>query len=691
MKAILAVIIMCHIALVAKAQEPVDTVATTQLQEVVVKAPKVIRKADMDVYYPSSSATENSKNGLQLLNNLMIPALSVTEALNTVTSAGTTVQIRINGRESSVEQLRTLLPSTIKRVEWIDNPGLRYKGAEAVLNFIVANPNTGGSLMTEARPALNAAWGLYMADAKINSSRSQFAVGGYYKLTNRLKAHRNYHETFTFPDGSSFTRNETSLGGGLDNSAGRFGLSYNYVIPDTTVIMIDIASSHKFSDRFEYNGLLSLSTGQNDILLNDMHGDKGTTPIITAYWEQHFKHRQSIVVDFSSSLYFGKTYSNYIERLPESIDYLTYVNTSIRDRNQVYGIQANYIKHWKNSRLTTGISYTANRNRSVYENLNGSVFHQRQDRVYFFAEYFQRINKFTLTAGLGAQYTDFLFRETNQGNHSWNLRPQATLSYAINMKHQLRLNFETWQSAPSLAETNIAPQQLDGFQWKIGNPNLKTSNSYMLTLRYNFMIPRISGSFGIRAYTSPNAITPYQYWDDNRLITSYENSRGLQNLSFFIAPQIEIIPKWLMASGYLQYRMERMRGTEYKLHNYNWSGNINLQLTHWNFVLMGMYVRSQHDLWGEKISWGENISLIDLSYTWKEWQFGAGMIMPFGRYDQGSKMIGRWDTNEQHMRLDMRMPYLKIAYNVQWGRQKRSVEKRVNADAKVDSSTAGGR
>lgn len=691
MKAILAVIIICQIALVAKAQEPVDTVATTQLQEVVVKAPKVIRKADMDVYYPSSSATENSKNGLQLLNNLMIPALSVTEALNTVTSAGTTVQIRINGRESSVEQLRTLLPSTIKRVEWIDNPGLRYKGAEAVLNFIVANPNAGGSLMTEARPALNAAWGLYMADAKINSGRSQFAVGGYYKLTNRLKAHRNYNETFTFPDGSSFTRNETSLGGGLDNSAGRFGLSYNYVIPDTTVIMIDIASSHKFSDRFEYNGLLSLSTGQNDILLNDMHGDKGTTPIITAYWEQHFKHRQSIVVDFSSSLYFGKTYSNYIERLPESIDYLTYVNTSIRDRNQVYGIQANYIKHWKNSRLTTGISYTANRNRSVYENLNGSVFHQRQDRVYFFAEYFQRINKFTLTAGLGAQYTDFLFRETNQGNHSWNLRPQATLSYAINMKHQLRLNFETWQSAPSLAETNIAPQQLDGFQWKIGNPNLKTSNSYMLTLRYNFMIPRISGSFGIRAYTSPNAITPYQYWDDNRLITSYENSRGLQNLSFFIAPQIEIIPKWLMASGYLQYRMERMRGTEYKLHNYNWSGNINLQLTHWNFVLMGMYVRSQHDLWGEKISWGENISLIDLSYTWKEWQFGAGMIMPFGRYDQGSKMIGRWDTNEQHMRLDMRMPYLKIAYNVQWGRQKRSVEKRVNADAKVDSSTAGGR
>ena len=130
--------------------------------------------------------------------------------------------------------------------------------------------------------------------------------------------------------------------------------------------------------------------------------------------------------------------------------------------------------------------YTANRNRSTYENLDGAVFHQRQDKAYFFAEYFHRINKVTLTGGIGAQYTSFLFKETNQGSHSWNLRPQATATYSPNQNHQLRLSFTSWQSAPSLAETNIAPQQLDGFQWRIGNPNLKTSSSYMLSLRYSY-------------------------------------------------------------------------------------------------------------------------------------------------------------------------------------------------------------
>lgn len=66
---------------------------------------------------------------------------------------------------------------------------------------------------------------------------------------------------------------------------------------------------------------------------------------------------------------------------------------------------------------------------------------------------------------MGAQYTDFLFKESNRGNHSWSPRPQATVTYSLNQNHNFRLNFTSWQSAPSLAETNVVPQQLDGFQW----------------------------------------------------------------------------------------------------------------------------------------------------------------------------------------------------------------------------------
>lgn len=691
MKTCLITMILLLNIFIAVAQEHTDTIPSHQLQEIVLQAPKVIRKADMDVYYPSQSAVDNSKNGLQLLNNLMIPSLSVSEALSTIHASGQSVQVRINGRESSIDQVRSLLPTTIKRVEWIENPGLRYKGANYVLNFIVANPTVGGSVMANAMPALNQAWGNYFTDIKFNSDYSQFEIWGKFKLTNKIKSHREYMENFTFPDGTSLLRKETSRGGLMDNSMGNFTASYSYIKPDTTVFMVDLSYFEKFTDKFRYDGLMSMSNDLDDILLTDIHGEKGKKPYLSAYLEQHFHNKQMIVVDINGSFWLGKSYSYYIEQIPDATDCLTDVHTMIKDRNQAYGIETDYIKNWTNSRLTVGVSYIANRNRSVYENLGGQIFHQRQDKVYFFAEYFQRIRKFTLTAGIGAQYTDFLFQETNQGSHSWNMRPQASITYAINQNHQFRLSLESWQSTPSLAETNVAPQQLDGFQWRLGNPDLKTSNSYMLTFRYNFNLPIISGTFGVRAFSSPDAITPILYWVGDKLITTYENSNGLQNLSLFFAPQIDLIPKWLTLSGYLQYRMERMHGSGYKLHNSNWSGNVNLRLMHWGFVLSAQYVRAQHDLWGEKISWGENISLIDLSYNWKDWQFGVGMIMPFGTYDQGSKMLSKWNTNEQHIHLDMRMPYVNISYNVQWGRQRHGAQKRVNANADVDASTAGGR
>ncbi len=684
-------IVLLQSAFVTVAQEPADTVATQQLREIVIQAPKVIHKADMDIYHPSKSAVDNAKNGVQLLSNLMIPSLSVSDALGTVTSAGQSVQVRINGRVASVDQVRNLLPSSIKRVEWIENPGLRYNGANTVLNFIVANPTVGGSLMLYATQALNMAWGQYNPSVKFNFEHSQIEIGGGYKLTENLKTHRDYKETFTYPDGRQLIRDERSLGGRIDNSIGNAWATYNYIKPDTTVIVVDVRGFFKPTNKTTYYGLMSNNIEVTDVLLTEVNGDKGSRPALSAYWEQHLSKQQMFVVDFKTQYYMGRTFSDYIEQMPETYEYLANIHTGIKDRNQLYAIEADYIKNWRSSRLTAGASYTANRNKSIYENLGGAVFHQRQDRVYFFAEYFQRVNKFTFTAGLGAQYTEFFFRETGLGSHSWNLRPQAAITYSLNQRNQFRLNFESWQSTPSLAETNPTAQQIDGFQWRVGNPGIKTSNSYMLTLRYNFQIPRVYGQFGMRAYMSPNAITPVLMWEDEKLITTYENSSGLQNISLFLAPQIEVVPDWLTVSGYLQWRAERMRGTGYNLTNDAWSGSASMQLRHWGFTLSAQYTRAQRDLWGEKISWGEDFNFIDLTYNWKQWAFSVGCLLPFGRYDQGSVSLSKWNTNERHMRTDFRIPYIGINYNLQWGHQKRKANKRINVGGDTDQSTAGGR
>ena len=683
-------------SLVAAAQEETnDTIVTNVLHEIVIEAPKVLRKADMDVYYPSKSAVNNSKNGMQLINNLMIPSMFVNDALGSVTVSGQSVQVRINGREATIDQVRALLPETIKRVEWIENPSLIYNGANYVLNIIATNPTLGGSLMLRAMPSLNMNFGNYNGNVKLNNGRSQWEVGLRYNPSYNVKIHRDYYELFTFPNGKTLTRNEQPLGGHFDDPSGGANVSYNYVKPDTTIFVADFNFSRTFPSVIEYNGLLSLSNEPGHLILKDATGKEGSVPSLSLYLQHNFRRNQTIVVDFKASYYAGRSWSEYEEKPYEEIlpgETLTDIYTNIKDSNQLYSVETDYIKKWGKGRFSAGASYTANRNRSQYENLDDQIFHQRQDRVYFFAEYFHRFGRWTATAGMGVQYTDFLFKETNQGNHSWSPRPQATVTYSLNQNHNFRLSFTSWQSAPSLSETNIVPQQIDGFQWKVGNQNLKTSSSYMLTFIYGFNLPRFTGSFGIRAYTSPNAITPLLFWDEGKLITTYENSTGgLQNLSFFLAPRVEIIEDWLMLSAYIQYRMEHMRGTGYDLRHNAWSGEGRLALQHWGFVLSAQYRYAQRDLWGEKISWGEDFNIIELSYNWKKWQFAAGCIMPFGKYDLGSKSLSKWYKNEQHTRMDMRMAYIQISYNLQWGRQKRGVQKLINSEVEVDKSTTGGR
>lgn len=679
-----------------------DSIMTTSLDEIVVEAPKVIVKADMDVYFPSKNAVNNSKNGFQLLSNLSIPSIMVSEPLGMINSAGEAVEIRINGRKASPEQLRNLLPETIRKVEWIDNPGLRYNGASSVLNFIVANPAAGGSLMAFAIQAPNVEWGQFRADLKINSGRSQWQVGGNYKETNNINTYRDYTETFTYPDGSSLQRMEQSRGGKMDYPKADAWASYNYVKPDTTVFVAEFNMSRMIKDQLTYYGLLSLSSGGEDILLTDTKGSNGSTPGLSLYLQQNLTESQMLVFSASSSLYSGKTFSDYVERYPDSpaqVENLLYANgnlitdihTDIRDLSLAYAVESDYIHTWNKSRFTAGVSWQGNRNRSEYRSLDGEVFHKTQNRTYIFAEYFRKLGKFTATAGIGLQYTEFNFKETGKRSNSWNPRPQATVTYSLSSKHKFRLGFSSSQTTPSLSETSSAQQQIDGMQWNVGNQNLKTFSTYNLSFRYSFNIPRFNGSFRINATTSPHAIAQVMAWEGDKLVTSYENSKGYRNLSFTISPDFEIVPSWLSVTGTIRYNMQRSEGTGYVCHYNDWDGIASLQLSHWGFTLSGKYSKEKCTLRGEKLSWGEKINIIDLTYNTKCWQFSAGVLMPFGQYDRGSESLNKWNTNEQHYRLNMRIPYIQIAYNLQWGRQKKGASKLVDAKAETDKSSAAGR
>jgi hypothetical protein len=115
-------------------------------------------------------------------------------------------------------------------------------------------------------------------------------------------------------------------------------------------------------------------------------------------------------------------------------------------------------------------------------------------------------------------------------------------------------------------------------------------------------------------------------------------------------------------------------------------------ISHWGFSLIAQYEKAPKRLSGEMYNWGETLSVLMLNYNWRDWEFGVGMLCPFNKYDTGSQSLNRYNSNVSHMRLDMAaMPLISVSYNLQWGHQKRGVNKMVNTSSHVETSSAGGR
>ncbi|MBD5301130.1 MAG: outer membrane beta-barrel protein [Bacteroides sp.] len=676
----------------ATPQVPADTtLSEVSLGEVTVSAPRIIHKADMDVLYPSKSAVENSQNGVALLRNLMIPTLSVSELTGSIRTGGEDVEIRINGRQASVDQLLTVDPTTVRRIEWLDNPGLRYGNAPGVINVITVNPTAGGSVMTQGFQALDEPWGNGYADLKLNNGRSQWGLNAMGRYTNRIGSYREYSETFTRPDGTSVTRTETPVDGFLSMTDITPQVSYNYINPDKIVVWADFSVRRQWPTRRYNEGLMELSGSEESLNLREHESSSGVRPRLNAYIEQHLPHRQTIALDASATVFNGRSTHDYTERAIQSGETLTDVHTLIRERTHTLRVEGNYIKNWVNSRLTAGGQYNATRSRSRRE--SGHTARQRRDQTYFFGEYFQRVGAVSLTGGIGAQYIDLTFNDSGTHNTSWSLRPRFSAAYRLNQTSQLRLNFTTWQTSPSLSQTDPTPQQIDGFQYQTGNPDLRTYNTYRISVQYNFVFPRVSGKLEGRWTRKPDPITPWLEWEGDRLITSFENSRGETAWQVTLSPQVEIIPKYLTASGVIRYIRSESVGTGYRHRLNNWSGHILLTATYGNFSLSASYQENPATLSGEVIAVGEKTSDLLLNYRTGGFKFGVGMFMPFNRYSMSSKSLNRYNSNYNILRsshFDC-MPIVQVAYNFNWGKQKKGARKLIDSSDDVEQSKAAGR
>ena len=667
------------------------------LEEIIVNAPSVIRKVDKNIYQVSEEIKERSSSAVNLINNLKIPNISVNEVMEKITSSLGTIEIRVNGRTVDISRLKSINVDDIQRIEWIDNPGLRY-GTDlgGVVNIIVRNPTTGGSFNIYVSEGLTLLFNNSQTNLTLNQGKSQWQIGGGTNLRGGIELYREYFDSYKLPDGSVLQRTQTPLGGRFDNSSIWPYISYNYMNSDTTNLYVGFNYYGGWNQKMRFEGLIDSDFSRASELIKLTETEKWprrSSPSINLYFEQKLRKNQTLVFSGSLSYNESKTGRDYSEYDMTNEASIIDIENNIKSQTVGYYIEGNYIKTWeKAGKVTAGFSYNGSNSRSVYIDYDDQEIRQILDKLYFFGEYMMPIKKVTLTVGVGGTLNKNRIKGGKSEN-SFNFTPRFSANWRLNDFSRWNVTYSNSVVTPSSTQLSPITQEIDGIQIEHGNPDLKSYLSHRLRFSYNY-------SNNSNLYISPNVfythisnpIMKYYSWENDKILRSYSNE-GLHNmLGVNLSISYQPIPDWVSLSADVTYYHYHNHGKGFAHTLDSWEESFSFQLYHWNWTLGFDFMNPGATLWGETISRGERFNTLSLSYRWKDWNFTAAMFMPFGRYSQSEKIIAELVNQSTTLRTHIRMPMIEISYNINWGHQKDASRRKLSGRIENnDGAAAAGR
>ncbi|MBR5689754.1 MAG: TonB-dependent receptor, partial [Prevotella sp.] len=264
------------------------------LGEVSVKGARTVQKVDGQWIYPTKKQLETSTDGYSLLAKLTLPHIRVDEAMNSITALTNlgSVQVRINDIVATREDLLSLDMKSVERIEYIDNPGLRYGEETAyVINFKVKKSVSGYVVGTQLTNTLTAVNGNESVFGKINHKKSEFGLN-YSMNYHHFKGYE-YDEkaVYTLESGETTTIHRHQLDGKTKNLSHNAQLTYslsdsNYVFQAKLTGSRDILPQENQS-----------TMAFNDSRYETRSATRNNTPSLDLYYHQNFRRHQSLTAN----------------------------------------------------------------------------------------------------------------------------------------------------------------------------------------------------------------------------------------------------------------------------------------------------------------------------------------------------------------------------------------------------------
>ena len=614
-----------------------------RIAEVTVEAQSVIQKVDKQVLLPNREQRKASHDGMSLLQNLQIPRIVVNPVENSVkTLANQEVQLRINGIEASSSEVMAINPKDVIRIEYHDQPGVRYNGAAAVINYIVKHRDTGGNLMLNASNGVTMpGWGEYHLSGKVNFGKSSFSLLTHYSPRDIYWTRTNA-ETYNFSTGTIENR-EVGEPTRFKGNPVNLGLTYNWTNGEKNMLNITLRDNMLFMPHSKTNRDSYLYQGTDSFAIHDHESSKSISPSLDIYYQHNLPHKQHLYFDVVGT-YINTHSDRRFLQTPlfgsVSTDTTDVISRVRGDKWSLIG-EAIYEKEWENIMLTVGARHNQQWVKNTYLGSTEATVNMTTAETYAFAEMRHRVDKFSYVVGIGVMHT--LIDQAGQKQSTWIARPQLTMSYDFGKGWFWKYKGYVSGYQPSLSQLSDITQQIDKYQMRRGNPNLKSvmyvSNEMELSWQSKHVNINIWANYSydhkpIMEETYEEIIDGSAY-----AIRMYDNQRGYHKLNVSPSVQVKQLDNKLMfnITPFVKYMVSQGNIYNHEHVNYGVRGGIFYLLKGWRFF--ADVVTAQHNLWGETLTIGELTHDIGINYNAEHYGFGIMMVNPFSPH--GSTSVTR--------------------------------------------------
>ena len=665
------------------------------LKEVTVESKNVIQKVDKQVLLPNKEQRKGASDGMSLLQNLQIPRIVVNPADNTVkTLSNENVQLRINGIEATTAEVMALQPKDVIRIEYHDQPGVRYNGAPAVIDYIVRHRDTGGSLMLNASNGVTmTGWGEYYLSGKMHFGKSSLSLVSQYSPRDIYWTRTNA-ETYNFSTGT-IENSEIGEPTRYKNDPVNLGLTYNWTNADKNMLNITLRDNMSFVPYAHGNRDSHLYQGTDSFAVHDHESNKTISPALDIYYQHNLPNDNHIYIDVVGT-YINSLSSRHFTQTPlgNTMADTTDVASSVKGNKWSLIGEAIYEKKWETVALTAGVRHNQ---QWVGNSYDAAVVSMNTAETYAFAEVQQRVKNFSYAAGVGAMHT--YIEQAGQRQSNWIARPQLTMSYDFGKGVFLKYKGYMSGYQPSLAQMSDVSQQMDKYQIRQGNPNLKpvmfVANELNLTWQSKYVSLDVWAKYSYDHKPIMDESVEQIIDGKPMVVRTYANQRGFHRLNVSPSVQVRLLQNRLMftVAPFANYFVSQ--GNNYTHTHFNQGVRASVMGMYNDWVFHADVTTRYNNLWGETLEYGEFYHTISVGYNAEKWGFRVMVMNPFSvkGYSIDVKDFSALAPNTQHAEMkDFHQTLiLNFHCNLDFGTRRGENGKRINNEDTDNGILRGGK